>query len=90
MFLTYEIRGRKGTVSYTVSNDGAVKFTFRTPDGKTSTEEYAARPSRGSRQGPQGVHRVTTTNREMVADDHRAKECLMEARGNRHEHRLAT
>lgn len=49
--LTYEIRGRKGTVSYTLADDGSAKFTFKTPDGETTTEEYTAKPARGGRQG---------------------------------------
>lgn len=52
--LTYEVRGRKGTVSYTVTESGSAKFTFTTPDGKTTTEEYTARPARGGRPGGQG------------------------------------
>lgn len=49
--VTYEIRGRKGTVSYTVADDGSAKFTFKTPDGETTTQEYTAKPARGGRQG---------------------------------------
>lgn len=49
--LTYEVRGRKGTVSYTVADNGSAEFTFKTPDGETTTEEYTARPARGGRQG---------------------------------------
>lgn len=52
--LTYEVRGRKGTVSYTVADNGSAEFTFKTPDGETTTEDYTARPARGGRQGGQG------------------------------------
>lgn len=52
--LTYEVRGRKGTVGYTVAENGSAKFTFKTPDGETTTEEYTAKPARGGRQGGQG------------------------------------
>lgn len=49
--LTYEVRGRKGTVSYTVADNGSAEFTFKTPDSETTAEEYTARPTRGGRQG---------------------------------------
>ncbi len=52
--LTYEVRGRKGTVSYTVAESGSAEFTFKTPDGETTMEEYTARPARGGRPGGQG------------------------------------
>jgi phosphatidylethanolamine-binding protein (PEBP) family uncharacterized protein len=52
--LTYEVRGRKGTVSYKVAENGSAEFTFKTPDGDTTTEEYNARPTRGGRPGGQG------------------------------------
>ena len=52
--LTYEVRGRKGKVSYTVAENGTAEFTFKTPDGDTTTEEYTARPARGGRPGGQG------------------------------------
>ncbi|MFO1000604.1 MAG: YHYH protein [Planctomycetaceae bacterium] len=49
--LTYEVRGRKGTVSYSIAENGSAKFTFKTPEGDTTTEEYTAKPARGGRQG---------------------------------------
>jgi phosphatidylethanolamine-binding protein (PEBP) family uncharacterized protein len=52
--LTYEFRGRKCIVSYTVAESGSAKFKFTTPDGDTTTEEYIAKPVRGGRQGGQG------------------------------------
>jgi phosphatidylethanolamine-binding protein (PEBP) family uncharacterized protein len=52
--LTYEVRGRKGTVSYTVAENGSAEFMFKTPDGETTKEEYTARPARGGRPGGQG------------------------------------
>ncbi|MFN9721455.1 MAG: YHYH protein [Planctomycetota bacterium] len=52
--LTYEIRGRKGSISYSVAENGSAKFTFKTPNGETSIEEYTARPARGGRPGGEG------------------------------------
>ena len=52
--LTYEVRGRKGTVSYAVAENGSAEFTFKTPDGDTTTEEYTSRPARGGQPGGQG------------------------------------
>jgi phosphatidylethanolamine-binding protein (PEBP) family uncharacterized protein len=52
--LTYEVRGRKGTVSYSVAENGSAKFMFKTPEGDETTEEYNAKPARGGRQGGQG------------------------------------
>ena len=50
--LTYEVRGKKGTVGYTLNDDGSVKFTFVDTDGKTTSENYAPR-----RRGPGGDDR---------------------------------
>ena len=47
--LTYEIAGRKGTVDYTVKDNGAATFTFTDPQGRTTTETYESR-----RRGPNG------------------------------------
>lgn len=47
--LTYEVRGKKGTVSYSLAADGSAKFTFVDTDGTTSNETYA--PQRGGRGG---------------------------------------
>ena len=41
--LTFNLGGRKGSVSYTVGADGKVTFEFRDPTGRTSTETYAPR-----------------------------------------------
>ena len=49
--LTYEINGRPGTVSYALGENGAVTFTFRSPDGTTETEQYTGR----ARGGPGGA-----------------------------------
>lgn len=47
--LTYDVKGRKGTVSYTLNADGEHKFTFVDVDGKTRTETY-----REKNRGPEG------------------------------------
>lgn len=50
--LTYDVRGSKGTVSYTLSNDGSAKFVFVDTNGKTTEETYSPR-----RRGPGGGDR---------------------------------
>ena len=50
--LTYEVRGKKGSVSYVVAEDGSAKFTFVDPTGSTKTESYTPR-----RRGPGGNDR---------------------------------
>lgn len=45
--LTYDIRGKKGTVGYTLNEDATVRFTFTDIDGKSTTETYSPR-----RRGP--------------------------------------
>ncbi len=50
--LTYDVRGSKGTVSYTLSNDGSAKFVFVDTNGKTTQETYSPR-----RRGPGGGDR---------------------------------
>jgi hypothetical protein len=63
--LTYEVSGRKGTVEYTVKDNGAATFTFTDPQGRSTTETYEPRqrgpggpggpgPGGPSRQGPGG------------------------------------
>ncbi len=47
--LTYEVRGKPGTVSYTVAADGSVRFTFVDTNGVTKNETYTPR-----RRGPPG------------------------------------
>jgi hypothetical protein len=60
--LTYELAGRKGTVAYTVKDDGSATFTFTDPQGRATSETYTprrrgpgggGRPS-GGRGGPEG------------------------------------
>jgi phosphatidylethanolamine-binding protein (PEBP) family uncharacterized protein len=52
--LTYDVSGRKGTVSYTLAADGSVAFKFVDPSGKTTTETYRPRqrPPRPGENGP--------------------------------------
>jgi len=47
--LTYEVNGRKGFVEYTVAKDGAARFTYTDPSGRSTTESYTPR-----RRGPGG------------------------------------
>jgi Raf kinase inhibitor-like YbhB/YbcL family protein len=49
--LTYDVRGKKGTVAYTVLQDGSADFTFVDINGKKTTEHYQSKPPRG---GPGG------------------------------------
>ncbi len=49
--LTYEVQGKKGTVSYDLSNDGSAKFTYIEPNGKSRTEYYAPIRRGGERGG---------------------------------------
>jgi len=46
--LTYEIRGKKGTVSYVLAKDGSAQFTFVDPNGRQSKESYTPRRGGGS------------------------------------------
>ena len=51
--LTYDVRGRKGTVSYAIAANGSVAFEFVSPDGSTTNEEYSPnRRGGGRRPGP--------------------------------------
>ncbi|ODA35040.1 YHYH protein [Planctopirus hydrillae] len=53
--LTYDVRGAKGTISYTLSNDGSAKFVFVDTNGKTTQETYSPRqrgPVSGERRPP--------------------------------------
>lgn len=55
--LTYEIDGRKGTVEYTFTKEGAATFTFTDPSGRSTTEAYEPRdrgPGGGGAGGPRG------------------------------------
>ncbi len=45
--LTYDIRGKKGSVSYILADDGTAKFTFVDTNGSTINETYSPR-----RRGP--------------------------------------
>ncbi|QOV91234.1 YHYH protein [Humisphaera borealis] len=47
--LTYDVSGKKGTVSYTLADDGSAKFEFVDTAGNTTTETYTPR-----RRGPGG------------------------------------
>ncbi|MBS0204172.1 MAG: YHYH protein [Planctomycetes bacterium] len=47
--LTYSVNGRKGSVRYTLSDDGSARFVFVDTDGKSTTENYTPR-----RRGPAG------------------------------------
>jgi len=47
--VVYEVGGRRGSVEYTVAKDGAARFTFTDPAGRTKTEAYTPR-----RRGPGG------------------------------------
>ena len=53
--LTYDVRGRKGTVSYTLSSNGSAAFEFVSPDGSRTTEEFSSNRrggGSGRRPGP--------------------------------------
>ena len=45
--LTYDVRGKKGSVSYVLADDGSAKFTFVDTSGSTTNETYSPR-----RRGP--------------------------------------
>ena len=47
--LTYDVKGKKGTVSYTLAADGSANFSFTDTSGKTTNETYS-----GKRRGPGG------------------------------------
>ena len=44
--LTYEINGKKGTVSYVIADDGSVTFKFVDTSGNTETQTYQRRAGR--------------------------------------------
>jgi phosphatidylethanolamine-binding protein (PEBP) family uncharacterized protein len=53
--LTYDVKGAKGTISYTLANDGSAKFVFVDPQGRTTQETYSPRqrgPGGGDRRPP--------------------------------------
>lgn len=50
--LTYDVRGKKGSVSYVLADDGSAKFTFVDTNGSTTNETYSPK-----RRGPGGNDR---------------------------------
>jgi len=50
--LTYELNGRKGTVQYTINEDGTATFTATDPQGNSTTQTYE--PRRGGPGGGRG------------------------------------
>lgn len=53
--LTYDVRGEKGTVSYTLAKDGSAKFVLVDTNGKTTQETYSPKrrgPGDGDRRPP--------------------------------------
>ena len=56
--LTYDLRGKKGTVAYTIREDGSVHFVFTTPDGAKREETH--RPEGQARGGGGGGRRRDT------------------------------
>jgi len=58
--LTYDVRGKKGSVSYTLADDGMAKFTFVDTNGATTNETYSPRrrgPGGGGNDRPPPPHR---------------------------------
>ena len=47
--LTYDVKGKKGSVSYSLAEDGSTKFAFVDTTGHTTTETYSPK-----RRGPNG------------------------------------
>lgn len=50
--LTYEINGRKGTITYTLASDGSAAFEFADPNGRKKSETYSPQ-----QRGPGGRDR---------------------------------
>ncbi|MFM7135571.1 MAG: YHYH protein, partial [Planctomycetota bacterium] len=48
--VVYEVGGRRGSIEYTVAQDGSVRFTFTEPSGRTTTESFTPR-TRGPGSG---------------------------------------
>ena len=48
--LVYDVRGKEGSVSYTLAKDGSAKFTFVDTEGRETTEQYSENSER--RPGP--------------------------------------
>jgi len=55
--LTYDIKGKKGSVGYTLAENGSATFTFVDPNGVTKTESYSPK-----RRGPGGNDRRPPRN----------------------------
>ena len=53
--LTYDVRGKNGTVSYTLLDDGRVKFEFVEPNGKRTEDTYSPRRGGGGGGGGRGA-----------------------------------
>ncbi len=49
--LTYDIKGKKGTVSYTLGADGSAAFTFTDTTGKSTNETFTAKRRGGGGGG---------------------------------------
>ena len=48
--LTYDVGGRRGSVTYALGGDGSVRFEHTDPTGRTTTQTYAARGPGGRRR----------------------------------------
>ena len=59
--LTYDVQGKKGTVSYTINSDGSFDFVFVGTNGKTTNESY--KPNQTGR-GPNRTSPPSTTRKE--------------------------
>lgn len=78
--LTYEVSGRKGTVSYVLAADGSAEFTFVDPAGRTTRESYSrnrrgagrknAPPPRDGQQ-PNGKKKARPAESEAPASSRR-------------------
>lgn len=63
--LTYDVKGAKGSVSYTIANDGSVKFVFVDPTGRSNQEAYSSKQrGPGPGRGPGGGDRRPTRNED--------------------------
>lgn len=63
--LTYEVCGKRGTVSYTLGDSGSADFEFVDPTGKKTTETYS--PRRRGRGEPKGPPRNEEPGRKKDA-----------------------
>lgn len=55
--LTYDLRGKKGTVAYSINENQSVTFTFTDPAGKSTTETFTPRHRGPEGRGPGGDDR---------------------------------